>query len=105
MKFERKNFTYHGGYLHYNVGSESRFVARFKWGGMGDFKTFLIKNFSVGEYFSLLDSGVAPCTILEAKGWVHPNLKKAEARFDVAKRIASTQKWALARINIARTMK
>lgn len=73
-KFDKTQFNFDGMYLTY--GTDYKFVARFKRGGLGSFKTFLIKNFTVEEYFSLADSGMAPLTILESKGYVSPNAAK-----------------------------
>ena len=82
-KFEQKNFTYDGMYLHYNVPCEdasgnycyvTRFVARFKSGGMVAFKKFLRNNFTVNEYFKLLDKDLAPLKALETKGYVSPKV-------------------------------
>lgn len=56
------------------------FVARFKYGGLGDFKRFLIKNFTVEEYFTRLTAGELPLPILETKGFVSSNMKKALKR-------------------------
>ena len=83
--FDNKNFKYDGMYLHYNVPCEdasgnycyvTRFVARFKSGGMVAFKKFLRNNFTVNEYFKLLDKDLAPLKALETKGYVSPNVCK-----------------------------
>lgn len=71
-KFKNLDFTYNGMYLHY----DGKFVARFKYGGMVAFKKFLRENFTVEEYFGLLDSGLAPLKVLETKGYVSPNTAK-----------------------------
>ena len=71
-KFVNKNFNYDGMYLKY----DGKFVARFKYGGMVAFKKFLRDNFTVEEYFDLLDSGMAPMKVLETKGYVSPNVAK-----------------------------
>jgi hypothetical protein len=63
-------------YVEYRTGTEVKFVARFKRGGRGPFLTFLIKNFTVEEYFSRLDAGEAPLTILQSKGYLQPHIKK-----------------------------
>lgn len=55
---------------------DGQFVARFKRGGRGSFLTFLVKNFTVEEYFSQLNSGVAPLKILETKGYLLPHIKR-----------------------------
>lgn len=76
-KFVKEQFNYDGMYLTY--GEDRKFVARFKYAkdGKASFMSFLIKNFSVEEYFVLRDAGEAPLTILEAKGYLSPGVKKA----------------------------
>jgi hypothetical protein len=66
--FTRADFTYDGMYLKY----QGRFVARFKGNTKNKpgFMSFLIKNFSVGEYFAAYDAGTPPAAILETKGYV-----------------------------------
>jgi hypothetical protein len=77
-KFVNENFYYNGEYLFYRVPGEEfkRFVARFKYGGMVAFKKFLRENFTVEEYFDLLDGGMAPIQALQTKGYVSPNVRK-----------------------------
>lgn len=71
--FTNINLQLDGMYLTYNG---SRFVARFKRGGAASFRTFLIKNFTVEEYFAQMEAGVPPLTIAESKGYVLPHIKK-----------------------------
>ena len=71
-QFANKAFNYDGMYLTY--GEDRRFVARFKYGGMVAFKKFLRENFTVEEYFDLLDSDMAPLQVLETKGYVSPTV-------------------------------
>ncbi len=72
-KFVKTQFKFDGMYLMY----EGNFIARFKRGGMGSFKSFLIKNFTVEEYLkSVNEFNMAPLTILEEKGYVSPNMAK-----------------------------
>lgn len=55
--FVKSNFEYHGGYLHYNTGTERKFVARFKRRGpitKAKFQAALIKHYSVEAYFARL---------------------------------------------------
>jgi len=74
--FAKTNFEYHGGYLHYNTGTERKFVARFKHRGpvtKAKFQSMLIKHYSVEEYFSRLGGaynpqGEAPMQILMNDG-------------------------------------
>jgi len=73
-KFINKDFHYDGMYLHHGEGVNRRFIARFKNGGMVAFRKFLRENFTVEEYFDLLDSDVAPLHALETKGYVSPNM-------------------------------
>ena len=78
-KFVNKNFNYNGEYLFYRVPGEEfkRFVARFKYGGVVAFKKFLRENFTVKEYFDLLENkGMAPIKVHETKGYVTPNIAK-----------------------------
>tara|TARA_R100000008_G_C3483277_1_gene114946 strand:+ start:112 stop:435 length:324 start_codon:yes stop_codon:yes gene_type:complete len=73
-KFINKDFNYDGMYLTY--GPDRRFVARFKYGGMVAFKKFLRENFTVEEYFQLLESSLGPLKVLETKGYVSPVVTK-----------------------------
>ena len=74
MKFETKSFNFDGMYLTY--GPDRKFVARFKRGGMGSFKSFLCKNFTVEEYFTKLENST-PLGVLETKGYESPAVIKA----------------------------
>lgn len=71
MKFENKRFQYDGMYLTY----DGKFVARFKRGGKTDFVKFLVKNFTVEEYFAALQK-LPPVSVLETKGYVTAQVKK-----------------------------
>ena len=95
-KFVKERFRKDGAYLTYlldesspyynpgvagiNSGEKCRgkFVARFKYqrSAAGTFQTFLIKNFTVEEYFDRMAAGEAPLTILESKGYILPHIKK-----------------------------
>ena len=74
--FAKTNFEYHGGYLHYNTGTERKFVARFKHRGpvtKAKFQSMLIKHYSVEDYFARLGGaynpqGEAPLQILMNDG-------------------------------------
>ena len=95
-KFNKSDFSYHGGYLMYTGEYEGRpvyeaservhpsnvgrgidlFIARFKYRGspvkMGAFKKFLISNFTVEEYAAARKvEGIdgAPLRILQNKGF------------------------------------
>ena len=73
--FDNKDFDFNGTHLIYKDGRKRRFVARFKHGGMVAFKNFLRNNFTVDEYFDLLENeGLAPLKVLEAKGYVSPTV-------------------------------
>lgn len=73
-KFIKEKFNDDGMYVTY----DGKFVARFKYArsGKGSFISFLIKNFTVEEYFAELDKGKAPLQILEAKDYLLPHIKK-----------------------------
>jgi hypothetical protein len=71
--FNKKNFEYHGGYLHYMTATgERKFVARFKHRGpvtKAKFQAALIKHYTVEGYFARLvgpynAQGEAPLQIL-----------------------------------------
>lgn len=55
---------------------DRKFVGRFKRGGKASFISFLIKNFTVEEYFARIDAGEAPLSILESKGYLLPHIKR-----------------------------
>jgi hypothetical protein len=94
-KFTKENFHKDGEYLNYGfVGLRNgefvrdvRFVGRFKAGyatTASEFKSFLIKNFTVEEYFAAREKGGeegTPLKILESKGfvskWVKEQLRRA----------------------------
>lgn len=76
MKFVKEQFNFDGMYLTY--GPERRFVARFKYrmGGKASHQSFLIKHFTVEEYFQRMEAGESPLKILESKGYILPHIKK-----------------------------
>lgn len=75
-KFIKEEFNFDGMYLTY--GADRRFVARFKRGGMGDFKRFLIKNFTVDQYFYYTETlRHPPMLALAVKGYESPAVRKA----------------------------
>lgn len=78
-KFARDSFDFFGGYLTY--GPERRFVARFKYNrrDKAGFISFLIKNFTVEEYFGMYGDGLnmSPVAILETKGYVSTTVKSS----------------------------
>lgn len=73
--FVKEKFQDDGLYVNY----DGKFVARFKYakGGKASFIKFLIKNFTVEEYFSALEGGKGPLQIAEEKGYLLPHIKKA----------------------------
>ena len=81
--FTKENLQVESGYVYYyqpyadSYWEGRKFMARFKYapGGASSFKNFLIKNFTVEEYFEQLDADVAPLKILEAKGYLLPHIK------------------------------
>jgi len=78
-RFDNKRFYYNGEMLFYRVPGEElkRFVARFKHGGMVAFKKFLRDNFTVEEYFDLLENqDLPPLKVLQTKGYVDPKIAK-----------------------------
>tara|TARA_Y100000588_G_C13768068_1_gene716959 strand:- start:101 stop:466 length:366 start_codon:yes stop_codon:yes gene_type:complete len=83
MRFTRENLRKDGMYLTYTgplpANAKRGFIARFKTDrrDMGPFTTFLIKNFTVEEYFDAYAADVPPLKILESKGYMSRNAKAA----------------------------
>jgi len=79
MKFERAKFD-KGMYLNYYrvEGERPVFVARFKYrrSDQAGFITFLIKNFTVEEYFDRMANDESPLDILESKGYLASSIKR-----------------------------
>jgi hypothetical protein len=72
-KFETVKFRKSGDFLLY----DNEVIARFKHGGMNHFRSFMVKNFSVEEYFDKMNNTtLAPMQILETKGYVSFNVSK-----------------------------
>lgn len=80
-------------------GADRKFVARFKRGGRSDFIKFLTKNFTVEEYFTQLDQGVAPLTILESRGYVSPGVRKILVSQGYAATIEGRRQYLAARLS------
>jgi hypothetical protein len=74
-KFSNENLIDSNGWLSY--GPERKFVANFskRGGGKATFIKFLIKNFTVEEYFEMYNSGMAPLRIVQTKGYLLPHIK------------------------------
>lgn len=77
--FQKELFESSGECITYFAGGErGKFVARFKYvkSNKTSFLSFLIKNFTVEEYFGCLETNEAPLTILESKGYIPPHIKR-----------------------------
>jgi hypothetical protein len=79
--FKQDNFCNNGGYLTYTYRDKNHFIGRFKYGGLGHFKKFLMKNFEVQEYLDRLEAGETPGKVLETKGYVSKNLSDMAIRY------------------------
>ena len=81
--FTNDNLRKDGMYLSYTgpipANGKRGFIARFKHdrGDMAPFMTFLKKNFTVEEYFDAYAADIPPLKILESKGYMSRNAKKA----------------------------
>jgi hypothetical protein len=75
----REVYVYH---VDANDPEKAQFVARFKHASpltnARAFAKFLQANFTPEEYFAAYAAGTPPLMILEAKGYVSPNRKRAE---------------------------
>ena len=104
-KFEKSKFRNSSGYVTYErsyvgEGTDHAFVARFKYArdGAGSFVTFLIKNFTVEEYFNRLDAGEAPLEIVKSKGYLLPHIKKWLKRDGYPVTMEGYEAWFKARL-------
>lgn len=81
--FDKTKFSYFGKVLTY----DGKFVARFKHvaSNKPGFQAFLVKHFTVEEYFAALDTvnpenslgnKYAPGEVLEAKGYIPAHIRK-----------------------------
>jgi len=82
--FKKELFDYSAGWLTYRKDIKTRpeFVARFKYNKSDkpSFVRFLIKNFTVEEYFDLTNKkGWAPLQVLFMRGYVPPSIKNFDA--------------------------
>ena len=84
-RFVREQFEYHGGYLNYRLKADSysyldtKFVAQFKYASTsskGSWITFMIKHFTVEEYFAELATGKSPLPVMAAKGYELAHIRK-----------------------------
>ena len=85
-RFSKENLIKSGNMLFYSPNgdawsSDRKFVARFKYSGpftMGTFKTELIKNHTVEEYFADLDAGETPLGYMRkyATDWYNNRINK-----------------------------
>lgn len=78
--FDKSKITIEGPKTEKWVHYGKDFVARFKCGkparNANDFVKFLVKNFSVEEYFDLRHRGYTPLGALETKGYEGYNARK-----------------------------
>lgn len=71
--FNKDKFNWDGMYLTY----DGKFVARFKLSrDKAGFQSFLIKNFTVDEYFNAMTPTMPPMRVLETKGYVSNTVKR-----------------------------
>lgn len=78
-KFNKETLTVNGENIYFFNGERCQVVARFKYGAKTSrtpFVNFLIKNFTVEEYFARVSAGESPLKIAESKGFVLSHIKK-----------------------------
>ena len=100
MKFVKDNF-YGKEYVNYmEADGTPRFVARFKYakGDKASFIRFLVKNFSVEEYFGMLDAGKAPLEVLQTKGYVQSHVKRILKSLGYEPTLAGQEKYLADRV-------
>lgn len=73
---------------------DGRFVARFRRGGRADFLKFLVKNFTVEEYFGKLEGDrLSPLEILEERGYLSPTVRKVLREMGYPETVAGKQQY------------
>jgi hypothetical protein len=90
-KFNPEQFVYDGMYLQY----QGQFVARFKRGGKTEFVKFLVKNFTVEEYFAARET-LQPVEVLETRGFVSAKIKRYLKLMGFAPTAAGRQEYLAA---------
>jgi hypothetical protein len=97
LKFDRQNFVSRRGYLEYHIDPTigrngkpifdvfgGKLVGRFTTPGLkplkGRFITFLIKNFTVDEYFNRLSKGEKWLDVAKSKGFNSELTKKQQQK-------------------------
>jgi hypothetical protein len=72
--FDRSKLNFDGLHLMY----DDRCVAKFKYQrrSIPSFKSFLARNFSVEEYFTRLEAGESPLSVLQSKGYIQPFMRR-----------------------------
>ena len=103
--FTKDNLVKDGDCLYYiptpaSPYTEWRFVARFKYAAkssLGPFATFLRRNFTVEEYFALVDADKSPLKIAESKGFVLSHIKKWLKRDGYPQTREGYEAWSAAR--------
>jgi hypothetical protein len=96
--FTKENFYINGEYVDYNHSQMSKFVGRFKYAAKtskSSFITFLIKNFTVEEYFSRMEDGESPLAILQSKGYLLSHVKKLLKTAGYPATVAGLEKYIL----------
>jgi hypothetical protein len=102
-KFIKDKFYINGMYVDYNIDGKSKFVARFKHQPRtkNTFITFLVKNFTVEEYFTRMDAGEAPLTIVMSKGYLPPQIKKLMKALGYPLTLAGYEQLITTQVNVA----
>ena len=97
-KFIKENFRGDEMVTYAMADNTVRFVARFKRGGRADFLKFLMTNFTTEEYFAMIDRGLAPLSILEARGYISPLVRRVLKQTGYPQTIQGRQAYIEARM-------
>ena len=102
-KFIKDKFYINGMYVDYNIDGKSKFVARFKHQPRtkNTFITFLVKNFTVEEYFTRMDAGEAPLAIVMSKGYLPSQIKKLMKALGYPLTLAGYEQLITTQVNVA----
>lgn len=99
-KFTKETLTVNSENIMFFNGERCQVIARFKYARSTrtPFVNFLIKNFSVEEFFARVTAGESPLAIVETKGFIQPHIKKALKEMGYEVSVAGREKYIADRV-------
>lgn len=99
-KFTKETLTISSENIMFFNGERCQVIARFKYARSSrtSFVNFLIKNFTVEEYFARVAAGDTPLKIAESKGFILAHIKKALKELGYEVSVAGREKYIADRV-------